>query len=102
MEIEDAEAATGLQLSTVADDGVVVYINRVEVGREHMREGEVDHKTYSAVTVNTAAANANPLVIDVPVSVLRDGTNVIAAETHVGYRRTPNLSFKLKGALTAQ
>ena len=69
----------------------MVYVNGVEVGRRNICDGEVTHLTYSAVTVNTAAANASRLMIDVPVSVLRDGTNLIAAETHVttGGRPTP-------------
>lgn len=102
VQIDDAGAVTALQLRTVADDGVVVYVNGVEVGRKNMPDGEITHMTYSTVTVNTRDANADPFVIDVPVSVLRDGTNVVAAETHVGYRRTRNLSFKLEASLTTQ
>ena len=40
------------------------------------------------------------VVLDVPVGLLRAGTNVVSVETHVNYRSTPNVSFDLQATLT--
>ena len=40
-------------------------------------------------------ANANPVVMTIPASALQPGTNVIAAETHLNYRTTPDALFRL-------
>lgn len=99
--VQEAAKVSALELSTVADDGVVIYVNGVEVGRQGMPAGTVTDQTFaSAPPPRTAAANANPLVVQVPVALLVDGKNVISAETHVNYRGTPDVSFKLKA--TAQ
>lgn len=98
--LNDVSAVSDFQLSTVADDGVVVYVNGVEVGRSSMPAGTVTFTTYASSANSTPDANANPVVIDVPTSLLHDGVNVIAAETHVNYRNTRNVSFKLSATVT--
>ncbi|MCZ2404860.1 hypothetical protein IV498_17190 [Paenarthrobacter sp. Z7-10] len=40
-----------------------------------------------------STANANPITIDVPLSLLVDGANTIAVETHLNYHGTPDISF---------
>lgn len=98
--IDSPASVVSLRLTTVADDGVVVYVNGTEVARSNMPTGTITHLTYAPSAINTATANANPVVIDVPVALLRHGVNVIAGQTHVNYRATPNLSFKLSAELT--
>ena len=44
-------------------------------------------------TEKFAVAAANPLVVEVPAALLVEGTNVIAVETHVNYRNTPDVTF---------
>ena len=99
--VDDAGKVTGLRLSTVANDGVVVYVNGTEVGRSNMPTGTVTHTTYASASPSTANANAAPVVIDVPVGLLTTGTNVIAVETHVRYRGTPDVTFDLRAELTS-
>ncbi|MFN7150220.1 MAG: PKD domain-containing protein, partial [Microthrixaceae bacterium] len=99
-DVSNPAQVVSLALSTVADDGVVVYVNGTEVGRSNMRDGTVTHTTYAPTAIGTSVANANPFRIDVPVGLLQPGTNVIAGQTHVNYRATPNLSFKLTAELT--
>ncbi|MBG0737867.1 PKD domain-containing protein [Paeniglutamicibacter antarcticus] len=98
--VDNASAVTKLSLRTVADDGVVVFVNGTEVGRSNMPAGPVTFNTYASSTTNTATAAANPVVIDVPVSLLVTGTNTIAAEIHLNYHGTANVSFDLTATAT--
>jgi len=99
-QVADASRATQLVLSTVADDGVVVYVNGTEVGRSNMPTGTITPTTYAPSARNTTTANSSPVTITVPTSLLTNGTNTIAAETHVNYRGTRDASFDLKATLT--
>ncbi|WP_202798083.1 hypothetical protein, partial [Serinicoccus profundi] len=99
-EVADADRVVSLVLDTVADDGAVVYVNGVEVGRQNMREGEVTHFTYAPSARRREVAQADPLVIEVPVGLLVDGTNVVATQTHLNYRGTRDISFDLEAAIT--
>ncbi len=99
-DVPDASKVTRLVLDTVANDGVVVYVNGVEVTRHNMRAGAVTYLTYAPSARNTNTANNDPVVVDVPTSLLVDGTNVVSAETHVNYRRTRDVTFDLLATLT--
>jgi len=98
--VPTASAVTKLSLKTVADDGVVVYVNGTEVVRSNMPAGPVTFNSYASTSKNSVVAAANPVTIDVPVSLLVNGTNTIAAETHLNYRATVNLSFDLTATAT--
>ena len=98
--IDSASAVQRLSLQTVADDGVVVYVNGTEVGRSNMPAGNVTFNTYALSAVNTTTATKAPVTIDVPVSLLKDGTNTIAVETHLNYRATSDISFDLAATAT--
>jgi hypothetical protein len=93
-----ASAVTALTLTTVADDGVVVYVNGTEVGRANMPAGTVTYQTYASTGVRTA--DAAPVTFSVPASLLVSGPNVIAAETHLNYHATSDVSFHLVATLT--
>ncbi|MDQ6740201.1 MAG: PKD domain-containing protein [Actinomycetota bacterium] len=98
--VDTASAVTKLSLRTVADDGVVVFVNGTEVGRSNMPAGPVTFNTYASSTTNTSVATANPVVFEVPVSLLVNGTNTVAAETHLNYHATANISFDLTATAT--
>jgi PKD repeat protein len=98
--VDSAAKVTKLVLNTVADDGAVVYVNGTEVARSNMPAGTITSSTYALSAVRTSAANANPLVVNVPVALLVDGINTVAVETHVNYRATPDLSFDLSAVAT--
>jgi PKD repeat protein len=98
--LDSASAVTKLSLRTVADDGVVVYVNGTEVGRSNMPAGTVKFSTYASSARSTSIAMANPVVLDVPVSLLLNGTNTVAAETHLNYHATANVSFDLTATAT--
>ena len=99
-EIADVSDVQRLVLDSVGNDGVVVYVNGVEVARENMPGGNITHLTWASSARNSANANASPVVVDVPVGLLVTGTNVISAETHVNYRNTRDVEFDLEAVLT--
>lgn len=66
-----------LQLRHVVDDGAVLYLNGTEIHRFGIAEGEVD-----ATTDASGHENAWEGPYDVPVSLLRQGENVLSAEVH--------------------
>lgn len=39
------------------------------------------------------------MTLDVPVSLLNDGNNVVSVETHLNYRATPDVTFFLRATL---
>lgn len=101
-QVSDASRVTQLELRSVADDGVVIYVNGTEVTRSNMPTGTITHQTFASSARREAEASADPVVVDVPIGLLRDGTNIIAAETHLNYRSTPDVTFELKATLTSQ
>uniref|UniRef100_UPI00211870E0 PKD domain-containing protein n=1 Tax=Ornithinimicrobium faecis TaxID=2934158 RepID=UPI00211870E0 len=100
IEIEDADRVVSLVLDTIADDGVMIHVNGVEVVRHNMHAGTITHMTYAPSARRHAVALNDPVVVEVPVELLVDGTNVIAAQTHLNYRNTPDMSFELEAQLT--
>lgn len=99
-EVADASQTVSLSLSVIGDDGVVVYVNGVEVGRKNMRDGAVDHLTFAQSARRVTVAENDLLTLEVPRSLLVSGTNVITAETHVNYRGTPDVTFWATADLT--
>lgn len=99
--VADATKAVALELETVADDGVVIYVNGTEVARSNMPSGPVTVGTYASSARNSNVANAAPVLVTVPPSLLQSGTNVIAAETHLNFRATRDLGFDLQATLTS-
>jgi trimeric autotransporter adhesin len=92
-EVADPSVLSGVSLRVKADDGVIVFVNGVEVGRENLPTGTITHATYALTGPRTSAAPT--VLFQVPVSLLNAGTNVVAVSTHLGWRATPDVSFDL-------
>lgn len=99
-QVDDAKDVSGGRISVIADDGVVLYLNGVELTRVQMPAGTITPNTYATASPTSAAAAASRAVFDVPDGLLVDGKNVIAASVHANYRTTKDLSFDL--AFTAE
>lgn len=95
IQIEDASRITDGKIAVRADDGVVVYVNGVEIGRQNLPSGSLVQNTNATVAPRSSNAAANLTIFDVPSAVLRNGKNVVAASTHANYRSTLDLSFDL-------
>ena len=98
--VPDASKVTRLRLETVANDGVVVYVNGEEVNRTNMPTGPITIFSYATSARNVNTANADPVVVDVPLGLLVNGTNIVSAETHLNYRNTRDVTFDLKATMT--
>lgn len=99
--VDDPSRVQSALVSTVADDGVAVYVNGVEVGRANLPAGTLTSTlSASSARSSTTAAN-NPSTFVVPVSLLTKGVNTVAAETHVNTRATTDLTFKATLTLTS-
>lgn len=94
-EVADPSAYGSLVVTARVDDGVVVYVNGVEVGRANLpATGPITHDaTWALSGPSSAAAAANPVTFTVPASLLVPGKNQIAVQTQLGWRTTPNVSF---------
>lgn len=91
--LPDAAKVASLELTTKADDGVVVYVNGVEVGRTNMPSGTVAWNTYASAAPRTASATS--VTYTVPGSILVTGTNTVTAQVSSNHRTTPDSSFSL-------
>ena len=72
------------------DDGAVIYVNGVEIGRYNMPEGAIAFDTKALVFNNGVTVD-----FEVPVSALVNGTNLIAVEVHQEKLTTSDAMFNL-------
>ena len=116
-------AITHLTLAVDYDDGVIVYLNGVEIARRNMPAGAVNNTTLASGNHEASRGNApsdpqEKEFIDIAPSLLVSGTNVIAAEGHnvslgssdfslivglsagVNLTRGPYLQMPVPGAMT--
>jgi len=77
-----------LLLTVVYDDGVVIWLNGVEVDRFNMPRGAVGWSTSASSSVESARDS-----IDISGELLREGTNVLAVSVHNASIGNSDLSF---------
>ncbi|MEM9825989.1 MAG: lamin tail domain-containing protein [Planctomycetota bacterium] len=88
----DRDDATSLTLRIRRDDGIVVYLNGVEVARDNLPAGIIDYQT----TANSAiggAAESSLLTFTLDPSLLLLGQNVLAVELHQFSPTSSDTSF---------
>ncbi len=91
-EVTDLDSIESLRLQLLADDGAVIYLNGLEVGRQNMPSGTVTYLT----TASTALGGSDETIfVDIPVSVsdLHAGLNVLAVEVHQAGPTSSDISF---------
>lgn len=86
-----AEPAT-LAASIIFDDGYVMYVNGVEVGRKNMLGNPVAFNQYAS---STSADNEADAGIIIASSIVFAGTNVIAISVHNRQADSSDISFDL-------
>lgn len=94
--VTDRSTIVNGQVSVIADDGVIVYVNGTEVGRANLGTGTVSQGSYATSAPRSPAAASSRYVFNVPTSVLVEGQNVVSASTHMNYRSTPDATFDLR------
>lgn len=81
----------GCILNIRRDDGMVVYLNGVEITRSNMPTGEIDYLTQANAAVADDAEEAlNEYLLEL---LLLDGENVIAVEIHQVSGQSSDISF---------
>lgn len=96
-ELPSLSGASVAKLWVKYDDAVIVYLNGVEVARSPNIESGVSFDAYS----NGAAPDESEYYeFAVPLTALREGANVIAAEVHQAAANSSDISFDLMLELT--
>ena len=85
-------AVQSARLRMVVDDGAVVYLNGVEVGRHNMAAGTVTETTTASTAVGGDTEQTYQSMT-IPVSSLRAGQNVLAVEVHNSSTQSSDVSF---------
>ena len=90
--VGDLGSITSLTLNVRRDDGIVVYLNGVEVARDNMGTGPVTYTSW-APTVIDSAAEYTPVTLSIPTSALVAGENLLAIELHQRDGTSSDISF---------
>jgi len=98
--VPDPAAFTTITAEMIRDDGAVLYVNGVEVGRNNMPAGPIAPNTVASATITDRAQELTPATFQVPSSAFHAGANSVAVEIHGSDPYTGDLSFDLK--LTGQ
>jgi hypothetical protein len=93
-DVADSAAFQGLSLHLLRDDGVVVYLNGVEVLRDNMALGDVGYKTYANHTVS-GSAEKQYTQHNLSITALVAGTNTLAVEIHQRNASSSDISMDL-------
>lgn len=94
-EVDGAELYPSLLLRLKRDDGAAVYVNGIEVARVGLPAGPLTASTFATVSL-AGAAESTWVEYVVPGALLRNGTNVIAAEVHQNTNNNADSTFDLE------
>jgi secreted PhoX family phosphatase len=84
-----------IDLSLMADDGAVVYLNGVEVARKNMPTGTVSYGTFASATIGGGDETAFTVYKLLKTSLVQ-GANYIAVEIHQADATSSDLGFDLE------
>ena len=91
---------TAMSVTTWADDGVVLYLNGIEIGRANVPASAVSHDAYATAAPSSSAARSSLLAFTVPLSAIRTGANFLAAHVLSNWRETHNVTFDAQVVVT--
>ena len=78
-QLSQLSTKSDFQLTAQFDDGIVLYVNGTEIGRNNMPAGTILHSTLASTY---AENNMKTVTFSIPKNLLTDGANLIAAEVH--------------------
>jgi predicted MPP superfamily phosphohydrolase len=90
--VAEASAIGNLRLEAIRDDGMIVYLNGVEVWRDNMPSGTVDYLTYASSPEISGGAESTWINTTI-LNSLVSGTNVVAVEIHQQRANSSDISF---------
>ncbi len=85
---------SGYVLKIRRDDGIVVYVNGVEVYRNNMPSGTINYNT--PASSNCSDDGSSTYTVNLPVSYFIPGNNVVAAEVHNSSASSSDITFVLQ------
>ena len=91
-EVQDDSCYGGLRLRVWRDDGIVLYINGEEILRNNLKTSFVD---FNSLALSEITDN-NYLEVTLPATLLKTGTNWLAAEVHLASENDHDLIFDLE------
>ncbi|MEZ5138498.1 MAG: hypothetical protein R2711_06945 [Acidimicrobiales bacterium] len=100
IDVADPAAFRAVVADLVRDDGAVLYVNGVEVGRDNLPDGPIEFATGASRIISNRAEERAPVTFTIPSTAFVAGTNTIAVEVHNSDRWSGDLSMDLQ--LTGQ
>lgn len=92
---ESAIDGIGYVMNVLYDDGVVIYLNGIEVIRANMPSGPVSFQTLANAAVGGAAEDTFT-TFSIDKTLLQEGENHIAVELHQASASSSDISFDLE------
>lgn len=93
--IPDPSLVQSITARMLRDDGAVVYLNGLEVWRNNLPAGTINHSTLATTEVS-GPAQTQFISTAISPAALIAGTNVIAVELHQSATNTPDARFDLE------
>ena len=94
--LANTSSVHSLTLRLLRDDGAVIYLNGAEVFRSNMPTGALTAATLATAAVSGDEESTLFHSAAIDAALLRNGTNVIAAEVHQSASNSTDLSFELQ------
>lgn len=98
-DLDDSSAVQDLSIAADYDDGIVVYLNGLEVARESLPAGPITYQTL-ATTHNGGSFQTIGLLTSELSSLFRPGTNVVAVEIHQSSLSSSDISMDVEMVAT--
>jgi hypothetical protein len=92
--IDDLSAVNSASVRVFADDGAAVYINGTEIGRFNLPSGALSFTTFTTTWNNGEYAD-----FTIPISLLTNGSNLVAVEVHQTSASSSDMLFNLELSL---
>jgi hypothetical protein len=93
--LTDTVGFTTITASALFDDGIVVYLNGLEVYRGNMPTGSIDNSTLAV----SAAAEGALISFTISKGILKPGSNTWAVEVHQNAVNSSDLSFEFQASV---
>ena len=92
---------TSVNLSVLRDDGVVIYLNGTEIGRDNITSGAVTYDTFADVFIG-GTGETTPINFTIAPALLLAGANTLAVEVHQANLTSSDLTFDAQLSVTSQ
>ncbi len=94
-DIPAGEVGQPMVVEMQRDDGVVVYLNGSEIGRDTMPDGPIDSSTRASAFIY-GAAESETISFTVPAGLAQAGGNVLAIEVHQADPNSADLQARFR------